>query len=680
MRYGAIIVTGLLILSFGLTVQAGELISYQGRLTDDTGNPVVDGVYTLAFSLWDDSTAGNQQWTETQAVDIMDGLFSVNLGKDGLLDASIFETEPLFLQIQIDEGEIIEPRTRLTSAPSAVKAKKVDGDVETGEGYLNLKSSDSMLAVSISTEGKGGPSFVRMYNPNPAFMEQTLVQLSSEVDGGSFSLFPQGDYSNYPVYKLGFDPSPFNPAYMAFYDPSGSFPHDPYVKMGTVPSPFRGYLEFYDAGSGWINDPMVRMGTQPSPFHTGFIAMYNPEIGSAPKLMEMRVDDSTGEWGSRFSMYLTEPLDKNILEMRAFPSTGASFSMFNPQMEPPAVYFNVSANAESGPSMGFYDDIGQVMGTEPSPFNEGFSIKLMDPGDDGELLEIAGNHVNNSASIRMATPVPEPPRTLFEVSTSAADGPNMYLATPVPEPPPKVIEMSVEETAGPSAEWAGFINMYSMDPGDDGVKNFEISNMASAGANLKIFNAQPGKASTTVVDMYYDSTTGGGTVKCYSDHNDSWGLFTGRDLSMGDAYATNIYINYGGGSYFGGYMGIGAFPLNNILEIQQSSPTDPIADAWTIYSSQRWKKNIRPIEGALDKVGKLRGVSFDWISDDKHDIGMVAEEVGEIIPEVVTYEENGIDARSVDYNRLTAVLVEAIKELKSENEELKKRIEELELQ
>jgi hypothetical protein len=87
-----------------------------------------------------------------------------------------------------------------------------------------------------------------------------------------------------------------------------------------------------------------------------------------------------------------------------------------------------------------------------------------------------------------------------------------------------------------------------------------------------------------------------------------------------------------------------------------------VADAWTTRSSKRWKTNIKPIEDARDKIQHLRGVSFDWKADGKHDIGLIAEEVGEVIPEVVAYEENGKDAKSIDYARLVAVLVEAVKE------------------
>ena len=62
------------------------------------------------------------------------------------------------------------------------------------------------------------------------------------------------------------------------------------------------------------------------------------------------------------------------------------------------------------------------------------------------------------------------------------------------------------------------------------------------------------------------------------------------------------------------------------------------------------------------------------------DIGMIAEDVGKVIPEVVVYEENGIDAQSVDYARLTVVLVEAVKIQQEQIEQLASRIAEMEFQ
>ncbi|MFH0732207.1 MAG: tail fiber domain-containing protein [Candidatus Omnitrophota bacterium] len=94
--------------------------------------------------------------------------------------------------------------------------------------------------------------------------------------------------------------------------------------------------------------------------------------------------------------------------------------------------------------------------------------------------------------------------------------------------------------------------------------------------------------------------------------------------------------------------------------------------------SIRWKENVKPIENALEKTLKLQGVTFDWKETKKHDIGLIAEEVGKVLPEAVTYEDNGVDARGLDYNPVVAVLVEAVKELKIKNEELEKRVAALE--
>ena len=96
------------------------------------------------------------------------------------------------------------------------------------------------------------------------------------------------------------------------------------------------------------------------------------------------------------------------------------------------------------------------------------------------------------------------------------------------------------------------------------------------------------------------------------------------------------------------------------------------------YSSRRWKSDIQPLHGALGKVELLRGVSYTYTANGKHDIGMIAEEVGKVVPEVVSYEENGKDARGIDYARLTALLVEAVKQQQSEIQQEKSQIRRLE--
>jgi hypothetical protein len=116
--------------------------------------------------------------------------------------------------------------------------------------------------------------------------------------------------------------------------------------------------------------------------------------------------------------------------------------------------------------------------------------------------------------------------------------------------------------------------------------------------------------------------------------------------------------------------------LTSVFTVAQGAG-HAIADGWDTYSSARWKSNIQTLNGALAKVVLLRGVSYDYSPAQKHDIGMIAEEVGKVVPEVVTYEANGIDAQSIDYARLTAVLVQAVKEQQQEIRRQQKQLQHL---
>jgi len=108
-------------------------------------------------------------------------------------------------------------------------------------------------------------------------------------------------------------------------------------------------------------------------------------------------------------------------------------------------------------------------------------------------------------------------------------------------------------------------------------------------------------------------------------------------------------------------VGIGTATPSNVFTIAQGAG-QAISDGWATYSSRRWKTNIQTLQGALEKVEQLRGVSYDLKANGKHEVGVIAEEVGAVVPEVVTWDKNGKDAQSVDYTRLTALLIEATKE------------------
>jgi hypothetical protein len=119
----------------------------------------------------------------------------------------------------------------------------------------------------------------------------------------------------------------------------------------------------------------------------------------------------------------------------------------------------------------------------------------------------------------------------------------------------------------------------------------------------------------------------------------------------------------------GGNVGIGT-----------SSPTYALDVAGTIratgdviaYSDARVKTNVKTIEAPLDIVTKLRGVTYNRtdIDDKSEKVGVIAQEVLEVLPQVVQQDSGG--NYSVAYGNVVGVLIEAIKELKAEIEELKR--------
>jgi len=863
-------ITAIIIIMAAVTmINAQVLMNYQGRLTGLDGQPVADDSYTITFSLWDDSTGGTQVWMETHsAVQTNDGMFTVVLGSDSTLYESVFENEPIFLQIMIAPDNYISPRTRLTSVPSAAYAKKVVGDIETGEGSLELKSSSGNLAFSMTTAERGQTNF-QMYNISPGYAGQTQLNLSTGDYGGGIELYPTGEIQFGPAFTIGLEPSPFRYPYLSFYDPTGSFPNDPAIKMGVEPSPF---IEMTEQSGDYGDRPFIRMGIEPSPWRQGYIAFKNPDVGPPPKLMEIGINDSTGDWGSEIDMYLAHPPEypspkqilsigsapstganikmfnpqpepparlmelgvitdgsewssgidmylvhppeypspKQILSIGSAPSSGASIKMFNPQPEPPRVYFEVDANTDTGPSMSFHDDVGKVMGFDPSPFNEGFSISFMDPVDDGKILEIAANHNSQIAKIDFIAPGNDdhPALELEVTPVSSSFEINRYDDVSHIQYPG--ISLEVDNSAETSNfrliapgnddingfeitadELANAATFRLIDPADDGRSLVEISGGPSTGASIYMFNPQPEppaklfdlsvpigvKSSDDVVmkltsaDGQYVTKLTPGRVKVGHSTNDLYprselnagadsitffiqgntavldgppitmlsssseakmgigtmtpnenlvvgndlGAYSGTRLVVGGSNAgTNTGFVFGENSNYRGWMlwnvdddlielgtkeGAGTYGSTIILKSGtvgiggQSAGSELHVNGNICYtgtigtcSDRRYKTDINKLNNALDKVLRLRGVSFNWQKEqypeykfsENEQVGLIAQEVKDILPQAVSKDNNGY--YNVDYTKITPLLIEAIKELKTENDKLKKRLDKIESQ
>jgi hypothetical protein len=109
---------------------------------------------------------------------------------------------------------------------------------------------------------------------------------------------------------------------------------------------------------------------------------------------------------------------------------------------------------------------------------------------------------------------------------------------------------------------------------------------------------------------------------------------------------------------------------NDITTVRNINATGIVTCQSLVETSDRnLKTNIQTVDNALDIVGNLRGVSFDWKSNGNPSYGVIAQELEQVLPELVS---DG-DPKAVSYNGIIGVLIEAIKELKEEIEELKKK-------
>ncbi len=153
----------------------------------------------------------------------------------------------------------------------------------------------------------------------------------------------------------------------------------------------------------------------------------------------------------------------------------------------------------------------------------------------------------------------------------------------------------------------------------------------------------------------------------YSNSSGEGNVFLGYYAGALETGSNKLYINNNGQST---PLIWGDFDTNNVVIYGGFRSI-----ASYISSDERLKKEIKPLASSLEKVSRLKGVRYEWKRDEHPDvgfqegeqIGLVAQNVEKVLPELVSEDRDGYKA--VSYSRLTAVLVEAIKELKAANEQ-----------
>lgn len=257
--------------------------------------------------------------------------------------------------------------------------------------------------------------------------------------------------------------------------------------------------------------------------------------------------------------------------------------------------------------------------------------------------------------------------------------------------------VTVKNTSGTGIAVPAGKSMFVFNNGTNVVDAVTHLSSLTLGTALPVASGGTGSTSTTFVNLASNVTgtlpvaNGGTGETSYTNGQLLIGNTTGNTLTKATLTGTanQIVVTNGTGSItlstpqnigtsssvqFGSF-GVGTAASGTTGEIRATN------DVTAFYSSdERLKDNVQVITNALAKVLQIRGVEFDWNNltepEDgyfvrKHDIGVIAQEVEKVLPEVVATREDGIKA--VKYDRIIPLLIEAIKELKAEVNQLKNK-------
>ena len=195
----------------------------------------------------------------------------------------------------------------------------------------------------------------------------------------------------------------------------------------------------------------------------------------------------------------------------------------------------------------------------------------------------------------------------------------------------------------------------------DVMSTTNIARLATTGSNtftgnISINTGTTGFLTLGASNSYGSISSGGSGATIYFNGATRGGTTTAASNTIVVATDGEFYITNGA--------------ANSTKFLLASNGNATISGTFTETSSLRYKENVETIKYGLDKVIQMRGVTYNKKDNGVKEVGVIAEEIYEVLPEVVLKNEAG-EIDSVSYGRITAVLIEAIKDLKKEIEDLK---------
>lgn len=621
------------IFSCGMAQAQTTAFTYQGKLNDMS--IAANGQYDLTFRLFDSAEGGGQidgaaacngvasgsQDSVCEDVVVNGGIFTVNLSFG---EGAFINGEPRFLQIHVRPGTStgeytqLTPRQEITSSPFSMKSlRSAAADSLSASCILcvtdaKIQSIDASKLTGILPITSGGTGS----------STKNFVDLSTDQTVGGNKDFAgrtqhYGDFGAYGLNNriVGLLVRPLlGNAVVNFQAQDSYYSQTTYSDHTNT---YRGYIGYIgaNAGLGARNDT-VELGTN------------GKDLTLRPNNIEVMRLSTSGNIG----IGTTTPGSRLHV-------TGASAG---------STILNVE-NTFTGPNDGFAVQGRSVNGPGGGTggfFTGGrygvFARADSGPGT-GATIGVYGNAIGTA-------------RSRYGVWGEANPGSGAVSGTGVmgrAVGPSSNTNIGVEGFAsGAPTNWAGYFwggNTY-------------VENSLAVGTTNPGFKMHVVDGGNTGLRVQTNTT--GGTVASFGGNGefriDSPGVSGGR-----------LTVTENGNFFIGGNVSL-ILASGGATSVCQNS----LFRLATCSSSLRYKQNIKSFGSGLDLISRLRPVSFNWKTDNKADMGLVAEEVADVEPLLATYNDKG-EVEGVKYDRIGVVLINVVKEQQAEIISLREQLQEL---
>jgi hypothetical protein len=690
-----------------------QAINYQAVLLDSDGDPITTPV-DIVFTIYDAESDGNILWQETKynVTPDANGQFSLVLGKTAAITDSVLTGEGRWLGIKVGTDAEITPRTELVSSAYSFRVSTVDGatagkikgaltieelaaraanasltlvgamadtiQLSPADGIIlraTNENGDEVMSASINQGDQTAQLSIRVDGSNEAVYSATGAEFSTsaaktsekKLRVGAEGLLFFGDTQGDTIFKLE-EKIPGKASIVLEDHSAAGKPFAPRISLGPPNTLFHNVFSDYD-GSGQL----LMQGSYNAAGTGGSIGFWGGGAKGHHKISEI------GEQGLR--LFGDTEADTSvvvaggsILLAPAGAKTGGRVLISYD-----GIYFLNAAKSETTMVINADGSIvgkgkiamGQNM-VNSGDYSNALGFNNSATGDSAVVTGGYNNIADGYASIVCAGVANQSGGWAAGVSSgrdNSADGPASYIG----------------------GGWKNVVDtsaMYAV------VSGGELNTASGWWATVAGGKGNVASGQRSYAEGFWCEATGAGSFAAgkfaHAHHNGSF-VWADEGLDTIETTDANQFL-------IRAHNGVG-INVNNPSENLDVSGTarlrgipstvtvyntvmaDGNGKLWTLSakSSRKYKENIRDLGVDPAKVFGLDPMRFSWKETGQEDIGLIAEDVEKLIPELVIYDDEG-RPDGVKYDKVVIYLLSALKELKTENDALKTQLKENNIQ